>query len=138
MPKTAGSPRAEQVKIPREVARRWTPRLTRDGWTPVSDYFLENYHKLKPALTSLEAMLVIHLMRHKWDEKHPRPAFKTLAKRMGITDTAVRNHARSLEKKTYLLRIKRIGQPNHFDLTPLFQALERLLDEDLLVVAEGE
>jgi hypothetical protein len=93
----------------------------------------KSYHKLRPALTSLEAMLVIHLMRHKWDEKHPRRAFKTLAKRMGITDTAVRNHARSLEKKNYLRRSKRVGQPNHFDLAPLVEAIEHSQDEDISI-----
>jgi hypothetical protein len=131
MPKAARATGTTTVRSTREVAKRWTPRLTQDGWTPVSDYFLENYHRLKPQVTSVEAMLVIHLMRHKWDERPPRPAFKTLAKRMGLTDTSVRNHARSLEKKKLLVRIKRVAQPNQFDLTPLFGALERLLDEDL-------
>lgn len=138
MSKTARTPNGEPVRLVRDVARRWTPRLTRDGWTPISDYFLESYHKLRPPLTSLEAMLVIHLMRHKWDEKHPRPAFKTLAKRMGITDTAVRNHGRNLEKKNYLRRIKRVGQPNHFDLAPLFEALERLQDEEVATAVDED
>ncbi len=100
--------------------------LVKDGWTPVSDFFLENYSRLNPPITTTEAMLIIQLMRHKWDENHPYPAFKTLARRMGITDTAARNHARSLEvRKNYLVRIKRVGMPNLFDLSPLFAALEK-------------
>lgn len=138
MAKAANGSSGEPVRIMREVAQRWTPQLTRDGWTPVSDYFLENYHRLKPPITTLEAMLIIHLMRHKWDSRHPRPAFKTLAKRMGITDTAVRNHARSLEKKLFLHRIKRVGQPNHFDLAPLFAALERMQDVDSSTLIEND
>jgi DNA-binding MarR family transcriptional regulator len=77
-------------------------------------------------MTNAEALLVIHLMRHKWDEAPPFPGFKTLARRMGMTATSARNHARSLEKKGYLKRQKRVGTTNTFDLTPLFQALERL------------
>src|SRR4051812_39597885 len=88
-----------------EIAKRWTPRLVANGWTPISDYFIENYHRLKPAISTCEFVFIVHLMRHKWDERHPRPAFGTLAKRMGISSTAVRNHARSLEKKHYLRRI---------------------------------
>lgn len=110
----------------KDIAKRWTPTLVRGGWTPISTFFLDNYHRLEPTLTSLEAMLVIHLMRHKWDERHPHPAFATLARRMGVTATATRNHARSLEKKRYLNRIAHQGDPNQFDLTPLFDALERL------------
>jgi hypothetical protein len=82
---------------------------------------------MTPPLTTPEAMLVIHLMSFKWDDAMPWPAFKTLAKRMGISATAVRNHARSLEtRKKYLVRHKRVGQPNLFDLTPLFTALEKV------------
>ncbi len=121
-PAAAETPRS----VPRTVSTRWTPALTEQGWTPVSDYFLDNYTRLTPALTNNEALLVIHLMRHKWDAAMPFPGFKTLARRMGITDTSARNHARSLERKGYLKREKRVGTTNLFDLTPLFKALELL------------
>jgi hypothetical protein len=50
---------------------------------------------------------------------------------MGITPTAVRNHARSLEKRRKLLeRQMRVGRPNVFNLTPLFTALEKMIVED--------
>ncbi len=122
MPAAQNSTRAAQ----RVVAARWTPALTKGGWTPVSDYFLDSYRKLNPPITSSEALLIIHLVRHKWDDAPPFPGFKTLAKRMGITATSARNHARSLDKKGYLKRQKRVGTTNLFDLRPLFQALENL------------
>lgn len=118
-----GHSMSEKVK---DIARRWTPTLVEGGWVPISTFFLDNYHRLEPKLSSLEAMLVVHLMRHKWDERMPYPTFKTLAKRMGVSPTATRNHARSLEKKRFLNRVLTQGSPNQFDLTPLFDALERL------------
>jgi DNA-binding MarR family transcriptional regulator len=75
-------------------------------------------------ITSPEAMLIIHLMSHKWDHKNPFPTFARLAGRMSMSETAARGHARSLEKKKLLRRIKRPGRSNEFDLTPLFQRLE--------------
>lgn len=115
------------VKQPksREVSARWTEPLTKKGWTPVSDFFLEHYAKLDPPMSNAEAMLVIHLVRHKWDEEMPFPGFPTLAGRMGISPTAARAHARSLEKKGYLRRKMRVGTTNKFDLKPLFIALEK-------------
>jgi len=108
-----------------DVAKRWTSKLAQDGFTPVVAVFLENYARLKPPLTTPEAMLVIHLMSFKWSEEMPWPAFKTLSKRMGISATAVRNHARNLDvRKKYLIRHPRVGLPNRFDLRPLFEALE--------------
>lgn len=110
----------------RLVSTRWTPALVAGGWTPVSDFFLDSYARLDPPISTSEVVLIIHLMRHKWDQAMPFPGFKTLSRRMGVTATSVRNRARSLEEKGYLRRLKRIGTTNHFDLVPLFEALERL------------
>lgn len=83
-------------------------------------------------------MLIIHLMLHKWTNEPPYPAFKTLAKRMGISDTAVRGHARSLEFKKYLKRQKRVNDTNLFYLEPLFDALEKMRAADLKTKEEHE
>ena len=110
------------------MGKRWTPKLLSDGFTPVPNTFLELYSHLgksKSGITSSEAMLILHLMSHKWDEKNPFPRFARLAERMGISETAVRGHARSLEKKGFLIRIKRPGTSNEFDLSPLFRELEK-------------
>jgi hypothetical protein len=120
------APAAKTTRAPREVSARWTESLTRPGWTPVSDFFLDSYANLEPPLTNAEAMLVIHLIRHKWDAAPPFPGFTTLAKRMGISPTAARAHARSLERKGYLVRLMRVGTTNRFELGKLFTALEKL------------
>jgi DNA-binding GntR family transcriptional regulator len=116
----------KKAREPREVSARWTEALTSQGWTPVADFFLDSYAKLDPPLTNAEAMLIIHLIRHKWDAAPPFPGFATLAKRMGISPTAARAHARSLENKGYLVRQMRVGTTNKFDLSKLFTALERM------------
>jgi hypothetical protein len=122
----------------RSVANRWTPALA-TSFTPVSDYFLESYHRIKPAPpTHGEAMFVVHLMRFKWDEKPPYPAFKTLAKQMGISDQQARKLARSLEQKKLLRRSFRPNLPNLFHLEPLFRALELMLANDAKEAAAKE
>ena len=115
----------KKARAPRDVSARWTEALTSQGWTPIADFFLDSYAKLDPPLTNAEAMLVIHLIRHKWDSAPPFPGFTTLARRMGISATAARAHARSLEKKGYLVREMRVGTTNRFDLKKLFTALEK-------------
>lgn len=120
----------------RAVASRWTPKLTKLGWTPVADFFLDNYHRLEPPLKHSEAMLVIHLMRHKWDAKAPYPGFKVLAKKMGISAEAARLIARRLESKGYLFREMQVGATNKFHLEKLFLALEHLLAKDALDKAQ--
>jgi len=108
---------------PRSIASRWTASLAVHGWTPISDFFLDQYRQL--GITNLEAMFIVHLVRHKWTAEMPFPGFKRLAKRMGMTPTAVRAHARSLEKKGLLRRVERSGKANLFDLRPLFEKLEQ-------------
>jgi len=89
--------------------KRGALSLKEDGFVPVSTFFLENYHRLKPFdLTYGEAMFVIHLMQHKWDEKAPFPAYKTIAHRMHVSAKSARRWAASLEQKGYLKREMRI------------------------------
>ncbi len=112
----------------KQVTDRWTPALiAKGGFTPISVFFLESYSSLPQPLSHAEALLVIHLMRHKFDKEAPYPGFKSLAKKMGVTPTAVRGYARSLETKGYLKRVMREAQTNKFQLEPLFKALEKLL-----------
>jgi DNA-binding MarR family transcriptional regulator len=129
MPKAARNSMTETASE-KAVARRWTRALiSAGGFTPVSVFFLENYSRLPNPLTHAEAMLVIHLVRHKFDEKAPFPGFTSLGKKMGVTPTAVRGYARNLEEKGYLQREMRTAQTNKFHLEKLFAALERMIPE---------
>lgn len=112
---------------PRDVAQRWTAKLSSAGWTPISDVFLKHYAAMEPPITTPEAMVIIQLMLNKWDASPPYPGFKGIAKRMGISDTAVRTHVRRLEKKGYLTRKLRKGTTNEFFLDKLFAALEQFV-----------
>lgn len=126
MPKVIRNP-LPKTASEKSVAQRWTPALIKaGGFTPVSVFFLENYSRLPHPLTHAEAMLVIQLVRHKFDDKAPFPGFPSLGKKMGVTPTAVRGYARSLEEKGYLKREMRTAQTNKFHLEKLFTALEQL------------
>jgi DNA-binding MarR family transcriptional regulator len=118
-------PAAGKVGSKHAFVERWKHEaLFKKGYIPLPVLFLHHYAELKPfPLTSGEALFVLHLMEFKWDAENPFPGYKTLAKRMGITDKMARRHAQSLEQKHYLIREIRIGQTNRFDLTPLFDAL---------------
>lgn len=110
--------------VNRTLSARWKHSEILDtGFVGVPTTFLELYAELKPPLTSGEALFVIQLMSYKWTEEAPFPGYATLARRMGVTDKAVRRHAASLESKKYLRRISRLGTTNKFDLSPLFDAL---------------
>jgi hypothetical protein len=107
--------------------KRWALPLKEDGFVPVSTFFLENYHQLKPFdLTYGESMFVIHLMQYKWDEKAPFPAYKTIAQRMHVSPKSARRWAASLEQKGYLKREMRVGETNRFHLKGLLDALVSL------------
>jgi DNA-binding MarR family transcriptional regulator len=119
------TPNASDRVITRKVAARWTEIIALGGWAPIAHDFLDNYRRLSKPLTTIEAMVVIMLMRFKWDERHPFPSAKRLGRMMGLGSTSIRNYIRSLEKKGYLQRIKRPGSSNALDLTPLFHEVER-------------
>jgi DeoR/GlpR family transcriptional regulator of sugar metabolism len=65
-------------------------------------------------------------MQHKWDEKAPFPAYKTIARRMHVSSKTARRWAKSLEQKGYLRREMRVSETNRFHLKGLIDALVRL------------
>lgn len=114
------------------VSERWTPRLG-DNFTPIADAFLRFAHMLprrneSVGLTSSEVVLIVHLMSFKWTRDAPFPSQEMLAKRMGISERAVRNLLYRLEIDGYVVRRRR--RHNEYDLSGLFDKLERLLDEE--------
>lgn len=110
----------------KSVAARWGHLELFDiGFVAVPIRFLETYSQLQPHITSGEALFIIQLMSFKWDESAPFPGYNLIAKRMGLSDKAVRRFAASLESKKYLKRFTRQGTTNIFDLSPLFDALIR-------------
>ena len=114
--------RSKDGKYP--FAKKWAAELEDDGHVQVSTFFLENYHRLEPyPLTHGEAMFVVHLMQHKWGEDAPYPAYKTIAKRMAVSDKTARRLAKSLEDKKYLVREIRQANTNRFHLSGLMDAL---------------
>ncbi len=114
------------------LAAVWTPKLVARGWVPVARTFLESYPRLQ--ITASEALLLINLLAYKGRREHAHPSIATLARRLGVEPRTVRNLARKLEQRQLLVRIiRRKGhgraQTNLWDLSPLFQRLEKLEDE---------
>jgi len=121
----------EHVESERSFVQRWKHKKLFDkGFVAVPARFLQLYSHLKPfPLSSGEALFILHLMEFKWDANAPFPGYKTIAARMGVSDKMARRYAHSLETKKLLRRQKRIGQTNRFDLTPLFDALAKAVDQ---------
>jgi hypothetical protein len=108
--------------------KRWHHQeLFDNGYVPIPNNFLTDYAELN--ISTNEAMFIIHLMSFKWDLRNPFPGYGILAKRMGVTDKMARRYAQSLQKKGYLLRTPVPGRTNMFDLSPLFTALLKRLEE---------
>lgn len=113
------------------VDKRWGDTLAKP-FTPVSLFFLKNYSKLNAlpnarGLTPTEAMLIVHLMSYKWDDRDPYPTVPMLAKLMGIAPRTVRNHLKTLEDHRLITRKRSpYGGSNRYDMSGLIRALEEL------------
>jgi hypothetical protein len=129
--KIVSFPQAAEGTAEHSHGKRWVrSELLTKGYLPVPALFLHYYSQLNPPLNSGEAMFVLHVMSHKWDAKLPFPGYKTLAKRMGISESMARSHARSLKTKHYLRIVPRLAQTNRFDFKPLFDALAILIETE--------
>ncbi len=105
----------------REAGKRWSPHTVLQ-FTPVSDFFLEQYHHFQ--ITPGQAMFLIHLLSYKWDEAPPYPSMRTIKDRMGMSYGQIRNYADQLEELGCLRCEKRKGRTCIFHLEPLFERLE--------------
>jgi hypothetical protein len=127
---TAGSPAR-----PTDITARWggDSIIMSRGWVGVPITFLENLNEFRPHRIGIaEAMFIICLMAHKWDERAPFPGYKKIARWMGKSEGYARKIARNLETKGFLRRIDRRGDTNAFELTPLFTTLvEKLRANDV-------
>lgn len=111
------------------VEERWSPTLAARGFTPVPTTFLDHYVDL--GITPAEAMLIVHLMSFKWDERMPFPSIGRLREKTGLSDGQIRALLRRLEKqKGVLYRIRRLGRTNQFDFGPLIEKLEEIADRE--------
>ncbi len=120
-----------------KVSSRWSEELLDWGFTPIVNVLLDNYTHL--GLSSQEFILVVHLMRFKWDDKHPFPSYATLATKMGLHPRRVKQVAKDLETKGFLERIERREahrtKTNLFDLTPLFEQLSQIVRDERRMAA---
>ena len=116
-PEPTGTPK-------RDIVTRWggDQTIVTKGFVAVPVHCLLAFAAMTPfCLTVPEQMFVIQVMAFKWDAKAPFPGYKKVAQRMGISEAYARKLARSLEGKGFLIRVRRVGQTNEFDFTPLFQ-----------------
>ena len=111
------------------ISDRWTEDILSWGFAPIANVFLDNYTLM--GMTNMEALVVIHLMRYKWDKNHPFPSYGTLSEKVGLHHRRLRQIVKDLETKGFLKRIERRkplhSQTNLFDLTPLFDSLEEVI-----------
>lgn len=104
------------------VEYRWSPRLKEAGWTPITNTFIENYHKLD--INPNEAMFLIHCFMYKWTVNKPYVSLHKVSVQMGKHRDTVQKYARTLEQKGLIKRTFRKGLPSYINLNPLIEALE--------------
>jgi hypothetical protein len=101
-------------------------------YTCVPNAFLE--HAIGWGLKPIHILIVVQLLKHKWDKHHPFPSLATLRKSTGTSGmrSSVQRAIVDLEKKYELLKrvVRRNADgdqtSNAYDLSPLFVKLAAL------------
>lgn len=121
-PPRAGSKRP--MFVGRRISERWTPRIAREGFTPVASVFLNAYASKELGLNSSEAMLVIILMSFKWGVDDPFPRINRIAGMMGLKERSVRSLLQGLQERGLVRRVRTGKGPQRYDMSGLFETLE--------------
>jgi hypothetical protein len=110
------------MKKEKSFRARWGAMVAEKGITPISTLFLRVYPYLE--ITNSEAMFIVHCFSYKWTVDSPFPALGTIAREMGVDRNTVQRHARSLQRKGFLVRNLRTGNTSLIDFSPLLGLLE--------------
>jgi DNA-binding MarR family transcriptional regulator len=135
-PKHGGATPNRVEAAKNDLARRTTNRIARSGFCPVPSALLFHHNRFRDPqgkrLNPSEVLLLIHLYSYKRGADHPYPGIDTLARRLGVTDRAVRKMLNRLEKCQLVRRIydSRNRRSNRYDLAGLWRAIEDMLDAD--------
>lgn len=83
-------------------------------------------------LSFQELCFVCHLLSYRWTTKNPYPSIKQLSDLTGVSEKTLHSYKKSLVEKKLLFIHNRFdasnGQlSNEYDLTPLFETLQRLI-----------
>jgi DNA-binding transcriptional regulator YhcF (GntR family) len=110
------------------IADQWgeTVGIFKAGFLSVPTRFLRGYALTKPSLSTEEAMFLLQLMTFKWGVDQPYPSLPRIGRMMGVSARTASRYASTLEKKGYLKRVQREGTTNQFDLTGLFERINRM------------
>ncbi|MEK7059298.1 MAG: helix-turn-helix domain-containing protein [Patescibacteria group bacterium] len=103
---------------------KWSSEIAKWGYTPIPNLLIYNQSKLD--ITSSEMAVLLQLLTHMWDDRHPYPAASTLCKRSGMALQTVRTNIRRLEAKGLLRRKFRKALSNEYELTSLKAILQRI------------
>jgi hypothetical protein len=110
------------------LRERFSPLLYDSGFTAVPNAVLQSAHRLNPMPTSTELLLIINLMSFRWrPETVLFPSTTKLARRLGISQPAVRKAIRGLIKAGYLTRRKRHMKSSIYDISKFLAAIEENL-----------
>jgi DNA-binding MarR family transcriptional regulator len=128
MPNPVSGPKIKN----RNLIQRWggDQSVFAEGFLGVPTILLQRMSDIgEDGITPTEIVFLLQIMSFKWDEEDPYPSYRRIAEQMGISEPYARKIARHLEEKNLLIRRKREGTTNKFDLTPLFEALSEIGSE---------
>ena len=114
------------------MAELWGSSIMETGYTIVPTILLWGQGRLN--LTNDQLAVLIQLISHRWTSSDPHPSKERIATRVGRDPRTVQRHLANLEKKGFLVRIKRVkhhkGQvANGYDLSGLIGKLNELAPE---------
>lgn len=107
----------------RSFIDNWTPFIAKNKFSQIPNLLIVHTGDL--GITPIEFVLLVGLIKHRWDINKPYPSLVTLGRYCGKSRNTMQAAARSLERKGLLRRVFRDGKrTNEYDFKPLIKRLE--------------
>lgn len=101
-----------------EQEKKWSRKLMDAGYVTFPEVLLERQMDL--GIDSVDLNIILHIVRHWWTkDRLPFPSKRTIAKRIGCSESTVQKHIAKLEKSGLINRNSRYdiidgGQKSNF------------------------
>jgi hypothetical protein len=122
MKRTSGPPSSN-------LADKWSEKVMGYGFTAVPNLLL--MYRAQMHLTATDCLVLIAIDSFRWSEDNPYPSLNALSKRCGYSTRTLSRTITGLVGLGIIDRIKRHGTSNEYDLRPLTEWMERLLERQV-------
>ena len=112
------------------IKGKWPDKVLEQGFTAIPNSLIR--FRVELGIGISEFFVILAIESYRWDNwNQPFPSLKALSKLTGLSERQVGRITRGLASSGYIVKTRRFNKTNLYDLTPLGEELEFLIESSM-------